>query len=62
MRKTLAKAEGAQGGVFLRDLDRALDRLKNRQGWLERCMQVMAIDLPKALVWQRLRALRRVFP
>jgi hypothetical protein len=25
-------------------------------------MQVLAIDLPKALVWQRLRALRRVLP
>jgi len=56
------KAEGAYGDAILKDLDRALDRLKNRLGWLERCMQVMAIDLPKALVWQRLRALRRVFP
>lgn len=62
LRRAVAKAEGAYGGAILRDLDRALDRLKNRQGWLERCMQVMAIDLPKALVWQRLRALRRVLP
>lgn len=62
LRKAVAKAEGAYGGAILRDMDRALDRLRNRQGWLERCMQVMAIDLPKAVVWQRLRALRRVFP
>lgn len=62
LRKAVAKAEGAYGGAILRDMDRALDRLKNRHGWLERCMQVMAIDLPKAVVWQRLRALRRVLP
>lgn len=62
LRKAVAKAEGAYGSAILRDVDRALDRLKNRQGWLDRCMQVMAIDLPKALVWQRLRALRRVLP
>jgi hypothetical protein len=55
------KAESAYGNAILRDLDKALDRLKNRHDWLERCMQVMAINLPKALVWQRLRALRRVF-
>lgn len=62
LRKAVAKAEGTYGGAILRDMDRALDRLKNRHGWLERCMQVMAIDLPKAVVWQRLRALRRVLP
>ena len=62
LRQAVEKAEGAYGDAILRDLDKALDRLKNRHGWLERCMQVMAIDLPKALVWQRLRALRRVFP
>jgi len=62
LRQAVKKAEGAYGEAILRDMDRALDRLKNRHGWLERCMQAMAIDLPKALVWQRLRALRRVFP
>ena len=62
LRQAVKKAESAYGDAILRDLDRALDRLKNRHGWLERCMQVLAIDLPKALVWQRLRALRRVLP
>jgi hypothetical protein len=61
LRQAVKKAEGAYGDAILRDLDKALDRLKGRHGWLERCMQVMAINLPKALVWQRLRALRRVF-
>jgi hypothetical protein len=31
----------------------------DRQGWLERCMQAMAMVEPKAVVWQRLRGLRR---
>jgi hypothetical protein len=62
LRQAVKKAEGAYGDAILRDIDKALDRLKNRHGWLERCMQVLAIDLPKALVWQRLRALRRVLP
>jgi len=27
----------------LRDLERAIERLPNRRGWLERCMQAMAL-------------------
>jgi hypothetical protein len=60
LRQAVAKAEGAYGPAILQDLEKALHRLQNRHGWLERCMQVMAMNLPKALVWQRLRALRRV--
>lgn len=60
IRRAVAKAEAAYGQSVLRDLDKALQRLQDRYGWLERCMQVMAMDLPKAVVWQRLRALRKV--
>ena len=62
LRQAVTKAEAAYGHAILQDLEKALFRLQNRQGWLERCMQVMAINLPKALLWQRLRALRRVLP
>ena len=62
LRRAVAKAEGAYGSAILQDLEKALQRLQSRHGWLERCMQVMAMNLPKALVWQRLRALRRVLP
>lgn len=62
LRHAMEKAEGAYGGAILHDLDKALDRLQNRHGWLERCMQAMAMNLPKALMWQRLRALRRAHP
>ena len=41
---------------------RRIDRLHNRTGWLERCMQAMAMQMPKAVLWQKVRALRRVVP
>lgn len=59
LRQALLKAHGAYGDAIRQDLDKALLRLQTRQGWLERCMQVMAMVEPKAVVWQRLRALRR---
>lgn len=60
LRKALLKAQGAYGEAIARDLQRAIERLQNRPDWLERCMQVMAIDLPKAVLWSKIRALRRV--
>lgn len=62
LRAAVAKAEQAYGESVLRDLARAIDKLHSREGRLERCMQAMAMNLPKALVWQRTRALRRVLP
>lgn len=62
LRKAVAKAEQAYGQSICRDLEKAIDKLKNRHGWLERCMQAMAISLPKAVLWQRIRTLRRVLP
>lgn len=59
LRRAIAKAEGAYGQAIRADLGKAIDRLQHRQGWLERCMQAMAMTLPKAVVWQRIRALRR---
>jgi hypothetical protein len=58
----VAKAAGAYGDAILRDLGRAIERMQSRAGWLERCMQAMAMTDPPALVWQRIRALRRVLP
>lgn len=60
LRSAVAKAETAYGQAIRRDLDKAVQRLQERHGWLERCMQAMAMSLPKAVVWQKIRALRRV--
>lgn len=62
LRAALAKAAEAYGPSVARDLGKAIDRLQNRAGWLERCMQAMAMHLPKAVLWQKVRALRRVLP
>lgn len=62
LRKAVAKAEQAYGLSICRDLEKAIDKLQTRHGWQERCMQAMAISLPKAVLWERIRALRRVLP
>lgn len=59
LRSAIAKAETAYGSAIRQDMDKAINRMQNREGWLERCMQTMAMDLPKAVVWQQLRKLRR---
>lgn len=60
LREAVAKAETAYGRSVKTDLAKAIDRVKTRHGWLERCMQTMAMHLPKAALWQRIRALERV--
>lgn len=59
LESALAKAEAAYGQDVRRDFARALERLATREGWLERCTQAMAISLPKAVLWQRLRSLEQ---
>lgn len=59
LRQAIAKAEAAYGQAIRVDLEKAIQRLQDRQGWLERCMQTMAMTMPKALVWQRVRNLRK---
>jgi hypothetical protein len=62
LRSAVAKAQGAYGAAILRDLERAIARMGERKGWLERCMGAMAMTDPPALVWQRIRRLSRVLP
>lgn len=59
LRQAIAKAEGAYGQTVRADLEKAILLIQQRQGRLEHCMQAMAMTLPKALVWQRLRNLRK---
>ena len=62
LRAAIAKAEAAYGAAICLDLHRAIERIQARHGWLERCIAALAITLPKALIWQRVRALRRALP
>ena len=60
LRLAVAKAEAAYGQAIRRDLDKAINRLKTRPDLLDRCMQAMAMTLPKAVVWGQIRKLCRV--
>jgi len=58
LESAVRKAEGAYGNAILQDLAKAIDRAKNRSGWLERCMEAMAIEIPKAVLWKNIRRLK----
>src|SRR3990167_7171288 len=60
LRLALAKAQQAYGPAVSRDLGKAIDRMQERHGWLERCTQAMAMTLPKAVLWQKIRTLRKL--
>lgn len=60
LRQALLKAEAAYGLAIARDLERAIDKLQTRPDWLERCMRAMAMMQPRAALWTKIRALRRV--
>ncbi|MDG4597300.1 MAG: nucleotidyl transferase AbiEii/AbiGii toxin family protein [Candidatus Contendobacter sp.] len=60
LRPAVAKAEQAYGKSILQDLEKAINRMQTRHGWLDRCIQTLAMNLPKVQLWQKIRALRRV--
>lgn len=60
LRRALAKAEQAYGKTILLDLNKAITRIAENQGLLDRCMQVMSVTQPKAVVWANIRKLRRL--
>jgi hypothetical protein len=62
LRRAVVKAEQAYGKAILHDLDKAIARLAENQDVLDRCLQVMAVTLPKAVVWANIRKLRRIVP
>ena len=62
LRKAVAKAEQAYGQSICQDLDKAINRLQTRHDWMDRCIKALAMNIPKAALWKRVRALRRVLP
>ena len=60
LRQAVGKAETSYGQAIQRDLTKAVHCLQQRPGWLERCMEALAMSRPKALVWKNIRALLRV--
>ena len=60
LKNAVGKAECAYGDSILEDLEKAIDHMQNNRGWLERCMEALAMDIPKAVVWKNIRSLRKV--
>ena len=60
LRQAVAKAEAAYGQSILSDLQKTIATIHTRPARLERCMQVMAMTVPKAMLWQKIRALKKV--
>jgi hypothetical protein len=59
LRRGIAKASEAYGQSVTADLAKAIDKLRERPQRLEHCMARMAMTgIPKALLWQRIKALR----
>ena len=48
------KSEAAYGEVILKDLAKVIDMLGEANGLLERCMKVMDVSVPRALLWQNI--------
>jgi hypothetical protein len=59
MKSAIAKAEIAYGPAIKKDLEKAIDRVLNKEGWIERCMDAMVVSAPKADVFQRTLKLGR---
>lgn len=59
-RQAVEKAGGAYGHHTVRDkLLEGIGRLREREGWLRRCLGVMSMTTPEAVVWQKLRLIER---
>ena len=59
LRSGLDKAQQAYGDSVKRDLEKAITRLEAHPNILDRSIEVLAIDVPKALLWQNIKRLKR---
>lgn len=59
-RTAVTKAELAYGKAIAKDIVKATEKFQCRPEWLERCMLAMEINIPKAVLWERIRVLRRI--
>ena len=56
--RAIKKASDAYGQNITRDLSKSILRLKERTGRLDECMSALKMDnVPKALLWRRIRKL-----
>ena len=58
LQKALQKSQLAYGDSICRDLQKAVERLLTSEHELEKCMEALQMNVPRALLWQRLNDLR----
>jgi hypothetical protein len=56
----ISKAEMAYGESIRGDLDKALHKVRVQDGWLDRCREALAIESPRAVLWQKLKSLKQL--
>lgn len=59
LRMAIAKAEQAYGEAIVVDLEKAIARLADNPAILDRCVAALAINVPKAVLWNSIRKLRQ---
>jgi hypothetical protein len=52
--EAITKAKVAYGEAILKDLSKVIDILGEANGLLERCMKIMDVSVPRALLWQNM--------
>jgi len=57
--QALTKAEQAYGHSVREDLHKAIARVESQPEWLERCREMLAISLPRAVLWKHIRSLKK---
>ena len=63
LRDAVVKAEKPYGQSILQSLEKSINCLQDHDnGWLDRCMMVMDVNVPKATVWKQLNNLLRALP
>ena len=58
LQRAIQKSQLAYGNSICRDLQKSIEHLLSRENELEKCMEALKMNLPRALLWQKLDDLR----
>ena len=58
LQRAIQKSQLAYGNSICRDLQKSIEHLLSRENELEKCMEALKMNLPRALLWQKLSDLR----
>lgn len=60
LKDAVLKAEDAYGRTVLEDLEKSIETMFSNKDWFIRCMKALSIDIPEAVLWNKIRSLKRV--